>query len=308
MQKPTRPSRASPAPRGGAVRARRKLTRAVLRGVWVAPADVYRKALQAALRRALAVLRALLRADVARRRDAVPDVALDGTRAAFAAYVAGRLRAEVSRIGKAIFGASKAAWESAKRITKIKAASIAPGGQKQIDRFVRRNVDLISTVGEREIRKVENLVNGPGAGLHTKALQARIQEETGADDARAELWARDQTLKLHAEIKETQARSAGMQRYRWNGATDAREREDHLLLEGRIFLFAQPPVTNASEVLKGKPARRENPGGDYQCRCAAEPIPDDETGADLLPVTFDGHGFRRAQWSPGTPEETTGEE
>jgi len=82
--------------------------------------------------------------------------------------------------------------------------------------------------------------------------------------ARAELIARDQTLKLNGQIRQYQQRAAGVTQYRWVAMLDERTRDQHRELDNSIHSWDAPPEV--------APGRYEHPGGDYQCRCQAEPI------------------------------------
>lgn len=61
-------------------------------------------------------------------------------------------------------------------------------------------------------------------------------------------------------------------RYFWNTQRDRKVRKTHMLLFGKIFLFADPPTT------VDRYGRRHtgNPGSDYGCRCWADPAPEKE--------------------------------
>jgi hypothetical protein len=61
-------------------------------------------------------------------------------------------------------------------------------------------------------------------------------------------------------------------RYFWKTQKDKKVRPTHEMLQGKCFLFADPPTT----IDKYGNRHTGNPGTDYNCRCWAEPAPDRE--------------------------------
>lgn len=102
------------------------------------------------------------------------------------------------------------------------------------------------------------------AGLRAEDLARAIQERYQISDARAELIARDQILKLNANITKSRQESAGIREYKWVTSSDERVRPMHLALHNSIQKWNQPPEV--------APGRYEHPGGDYQCRCTSSPV------------------------------------
>ena len=97
-------------------------------------------------------------------------------------------------------------------------------------------------------------------------IAARIREETQATPARAQLLARDQVLKLNNSVTQARHQAAGVTEYIWRTSRDERVRSRHKELEGTQQAYASPPIVDR------RTGRRAHPGGDYQCRCTAEPI------------------------------------
>lgn len=153
---------------------------------------------------------------------------------------------------------------------------VVSGGARLAERWVRQNVDLIK-VDERVRRELEAFLSGPlRSGLSQRELRDRLQERFDLGLRRAQLIARDQTLKLAGQLNEQRQRQIGARRYVWTTSGDERVRDDHAELDGRVFEWDDPPATNASEVRRGRPERRGHPGSDYQCRCVAEVVLDDD--------------------------------
>lgn len=135
--------------------------------------------------------------------------------------------------------------------------------------FIRRNVGLITSIPAQMLDQVERVVvQGIARGQHVEPLRKAVQERFRVAESRAELIARDQVLKLNAQLAEDRAKEQGVETYVWrcsggpNG--DGRVRPMHLELEGTRHRFDSPPVTNEQ-------GDTNNPGEDFQCRCTAEP-------------------------------------
>ena len=67
---------------------------------------------------------------------------------------------------------------------------------------------------------------------------------------------------IHAKYE-----SLGFEKYKWS-ISGTRTRPDHRALNGKIFYFSDPPITNQNT------GARNNPGEDYNCDCIAIPIKD----------------------------------
>jgi len=160
--------------------------------------------------------------------------------------------------------------EDLSKLPAIPQAKVA-GGVELVRSFETRNAGLIKTIAAEHTQRVADVVREAG-GAHVKGLATKLQDEFGVSESKAKLWARDQTLKLHADIVQTKHQSLGITQYVWRTSEDGTVRHDHSLLAGKTFSYASPPITNASEVAKGRPPRHCNPGKDYECRCHADPI------------------------------------
>ena len=109
------------------------------------------------------------------------------------------------------------------------------------------------------------------AGVRYEQTAKMIQESYGVTAKKAKFLARQETALLMTKMKETRYTDAGVHQYKWRcvTGTDAHPvRPSHKVLDGQVFRWDDPPVTTAPD----EPARRNNPGQDYNCRCAAIPI------------------------------------
>lgn len=149
---------------------------------------------------------------------------------------------------------------------------IAPTAQDRaiLTRWSREGTDLIHTVGQDLVAGLdEQVAEFARSGRPLSELSKVVQERLGIADRHADFIARDQVAKLNSALTESTQRAAGVTRYRWRSSTDQRVRPMHHALDGSIHSWGDPPVTN-------KDGDRNNPGEDYQCRCVAIPILDEE--------------------------------
>lgn len=128
-----------------------------------------------------------------------------------------------------------------------------------------RNLDLITSLSLDHVDKVREVLN-EHRGARVEQLARHIEETTDATASRARLLARDQTLKLNAEITQARHQAAGVTEYVWRSSRDERTRQTHKDLDGTRQRYALPPVVDP------RTGRRANPGDDYQCRCTADPV------------------------------------
>lgn len=132
--------------------------------------------------------------------------------------------------------------------------------------FIRNNTELIR-LEERARAEVRGVIEGPlREGVRVEEVRKKIEERLGVVRSRAELIARDQTLKLYGQIQEARQTAAGIEEYTWSTSEDERVRAGHEHLEGTTQRWDNPPIVDP------KTGRKAHPGGDFQCRCAAIPI------------------------------------
>lgn len=143
-----------------------------------------------------------------------------------------------------------------------------------VEDFRKTNIDLIKGMGEKHVADLNGILTEATArGVRHEETAALIQEQLGIGQKKAALIARDQTLKYNASVHTAQATASGIERYDWSTSHDGDVRPMHAELDGKRFRYDDPPVTN----LDGD---RNNPGEDYNCRCAAIPVIDLFEGID----------------------------
>lgn len=139
-----------------------------------------------------------------------------------------------------------------------------------LERWVSDNVDLITTVPKNMLGEMRQImIDGYKNGALPKDLAEKIQDAYGMSKAHAQFIARDQMAKLSAQITEKEHRDAGVTRYKWSDSGDERVRESHRRLNGHVFSYDNPPETDGG--------RHCNPGQDFNCRCVAIPVFEEDT-------------------------------
>lgn len=189
-----------------------------------------------------------------------------------------RLAAQVVKrqwgaLDRAVFAAAEGVTEfsrvewarQAKAAVGIDLAAIEPNLTPTIERFRRSNLDLITSLSKEKVSRVQTILE-EHAGSRVETIRDRIMEEEGVTKRQAALIARDQVLSLNAEVAQARHQAAGVEEYYWRTSGDGDVRPAHRALNGKRFRYDDPPVVDA------KRGRREHPGGDYQCRCTAEPV------------------------------------
>lgn len=142
-----------------------------------------------------------------------------------------------------------------------------------IDRARDRNIRLVEDAGRAYAESVRKIVGDPANfGLRVEEIKAKLLARGDVAASRAELIARDQTLKLNSQIAQSRMTRAGIGSYTWSTSGDERVRPEHAALEGKTFTWDGPPDVG-------------HPGEDFQCRCVAIPVVDEAAGLFDTPET-----------------------
>jgi SPP1 gp7 family putative phage head morphogenesis protein len=135
---------------------------------------------------------------------------------------------------------------------------LMPSVGPQLDSFAIENVRLITKMTEEQHQAILKVIN-ENFGLRHEELSEKLEAAFGVSQARADLIARDQTLKLAGDLTHIRQTQAGITSYVWTTSLDERVREEHAALEGEVFRWDSPPSVG-------------HPGTDYCCRCTAYPL------------------------------------
>lgn len=145
--------------------------------------------------------------------------------------------------------------------------------RKKIADEWQNNMELwIKDFTKKEITQLRtDMQESVFAGDRYGSAVKKIQASYGVSERKAKFLARQETSLLMAKFQETQYQDAGIFEYKWGCVAGSKlhpVRKSHRDLEHKIFRWDDPPITTAA----GEPARRNNPGQDYNCRCFAKPI------------------------------------
>lgn len=146
--------------------------------------------------------------------------------------------------------------------------TLTPAQRDIIAREWGQNLDLYiqGWVDQNIVKLREQVMKNAFAGGRAESLQKMLQDNYGTSKSKAKFLARQETALLMSKYQETKYADIGITKYRWSTSHDERVRPDHARLNGQVFTFDQPPVTDR------KTGARNNPGEDFNCRCIAVPV------------------------------------
>ncbi len=152
----------------------------------------------------------------------------------------------------------------------------SPELQETLEVFYSANVNLIKTIPAQYLTNVQSIVmNGVGSGSRWEDMRDLLVKEFGVTDRRARLIARDQTAKINGQLTKKRQMSAGFNYFKWDSSGDARVRDSHRAHDKRktefgigVYRWDDPPTGE-----QGVPVIC---GTEFQCRCVAIPVSDDE--------------------------------
>lgn len=152
-----------------------------------------------------------------------------------------------------------------------------------LDGWRKKNLGLIKTLdGTQRGQLGEVLALATEQGWPIERLRKNVEERFSVTKSHADLIARDQTLKLNAQMTQHRQTSAGIREYIWSTSNDERVRDEHDDLDGERQSWDDPPVVSED-------GDRAHPGEYFQCRCvpiAVVPWLEDEDGEPLEEPAF----------------------
>lgn len=130
------------------------------------------------------------------------------------------------------------------------------------------NLDIyIQSYTDDAILRLRQLVTETATkGVRAEQLAKLIEAERGVTKRKARFLARQETSMMVSSFREERYGEAGVTQYVWDTSGDERVRPDHKILDGRVFRFDEPPVSDRAT------GARNNPGHDFNCRCVAKPV------------------------------------
>ena len=153
----------------------------------------------------------------------------------------------------------------------VRSIAVAPNlTPKQVEIIAKewgQNLDLYikNWAGENILKLREQVQQHVLRGGRAEGLVKTVQENYGVSKRKAKFLARQETSLLMSKFQETRYADVGITEYTWSTSKDERVRPDHKALDGKVFSYSQPPVTNR------RTGARNNPGEDFECRCIALP-------------------------------------
>lgn len=126
------------------------------------------------------------------------------------------------------------------------------------------NVSYITRMLEGEAESMADLL-AKSEGRRFENVAKDIEERFGMTKKRAELIARDQAIKLSANIRDERATKSGLKEYIWVTRQDDRVRDSHKLLHGKKFSYDDHPPS-------GVYGEKQAPGVAISCRCLSRPV------------------------------------
>lgn len=164
------------------------------------------------------------------------------------------------------------------RVVGVRTGSVVPNADRLQSEWIDRNVSLIKAQRDVVSRVRKVIEEAIPQGKSVADIRKMLEEQAGYARSRAELTARDQTLKLYGQIQQERQQAAGFTHYVWTTSLDERVREEHAELDGKVIAWDDPPVVDK------RTGRRAHAGMDFQCRCSAVPFTGDDVGEAEAPA------------------------
>lgn len=150
-------------------------------------------------------------------------------------------------------------------LTPHMAKRIASEWQENMDKWIKDFTEEEITSLRKDVQKAAF------SGNRRESIIGAIKRSYGVTERKAKFLARQETSLLMTKFKESRYTDAGIHEYKWRCVAGSKlhpVRPSHKILDGKVFRWDTPPITTAPS----EPVRRNNPGEDYNCRCAAIPI------------------------------------
>ena len=127
---------------------------------------------------------------------------------------------------------------------------------------VSDNVDLIKSIPPRAHdslkKRLTRLMHD--APFDRAKVARALRDEYRVSGNRIKVITRDQTTKTIGGLTEVRHKQIGIQGFRWSTSLDERVRATHIIKEGNLYRWSNPPGDTGP------------PGHDIQCRCVAIPV------------------------------------
>lgn len=159
--------------------------------------------------------------------------------------------------------------DSVKAVEAIRIApEVTPAVRAQLNDELTNNLDLyVRKFTEEQVLDLRQRAEANAfAGGRADTLAKVIESNFGVSKRKAAFLAGQETSLAVSHYRQARYEEIGCERYRWSTSHDSIVRDDHKDLDGQIFRWDDPPVTNKRTMA------RNNPGCDFSCRCRAIPL------------------------------------
>lgn len=128
---------------------------------------------------------------------------------------------------------------------------------------LEQNARLITSLPREAAERVQAIAQEARiAGWSRRYAAEEVAKVAPMTQARARVIARTEVSRIGTEITRARAVSIGSTHFRWRSVKDVRVRPSHAVLDGKVFPWDQPPLTDAPDI-------HALPGCVFNCRCVA---------------------------------------
>lgn len=158
-------------------------------------------------------------------------------------------------------------WQKSAQLLEVQ-PRLMPAATEALAQDYNKNLKLyVKDFSRQSIRSLREAVEDNALqGFRFDKLTETVRHRYGVTANKARFLARQETGLFMAKYRKQRFSQAGVRKYRWSTAHDERVRDSHKHLDGKVFAYDQPPITDRST------GDRNNPGEDFNCRCLDIPI------------------------------------
>ena len=167
----------------------------------------------------------------------------------------------------------EAGWKKSAKLLEVQ-PKLTEAAAKELEEDYNKNLKLyIKKFSQDSISTLREVVEDNAMeGYRFDRLTEIIRHRYGVTANKAKFLARQETSLFMSKYRKQRFSQSGVRRYRWSTAHDERVRSSHKALNGRVFSYDDPPITDTSTGAKN------NPGEDFNCRCLDIPVLETESG------------------------------
>lgn len=137
-----------------------------------------------------------------------------------------------------------------------------PWLEAYLDTKTAENVSYITNIRDEYTTKIEQTIyRGMTEGKSSLEVRDELIKQTGMSRNKSKFIARDQTGTLLGQMTAKRHQNAGIPAFRWKDSDDAAVRDSHKERDEKVYYYEDNPLL---------------PGTDFNCRCVAEPVYEDE--------------------------------